>query len=59
MDNINKATETIQEILKITETKISYELSFPAYKILPDEVKLALSVLERNGMKIEFILANK
>lgn len=45
----------IQEILKKHNFKIGYEISFPIYKILPDEIKLALSILIKHGMKIVIV----
>lgn len=53
---INKAEKEIREILKRHKLKIGYQISFPMYKILPDEVKLALSVLVKHGMKITILL---
>ena len=49
----------ITDILDKKNLEIGYEISFPTYKILPDEVKLALSVLGKHGMKISFILKDK
>lgn len=57
-------TEEIQEITtKEVETRIieylekhnrtvGYKIDFPVYKILPEEVKLALSILKKHGMQI-------
>ena len=56
MDNKNLGEKEIQDILNKYNLKISYEFDFPRYKILPPEVKLALKVLENNGMKIVFVL---
>lgn len=53
---MSKTEEEIREILKKHNLKISYEISFPKYKILPDEVQLALKILAKNGMKILFTL---
>lgn len=42
----------IVEALNKHNLRINYELSFPRYNIMPDEVRLALSVLQNHGMKI-------
>lgn len=42
----------ITEALSKHNLRINYELSFPRYAIMPDEVRLALSVLRNHGMKI-------
>ncbi len=57
--NLDEVDKKINEILAQNNLKISYEISFPAYRILPDEVKLALRVLEKNGMRIIFALKQK
>ena len=51
-DELTQIEREIKAILKNTKTEIRYKLDFPRYKILPDEVRLALSVLESHGMKI-------
>jgi hypothetical protein len=56
MDKIEIVEKEIRDILIKNNCKISYSLDFPVYKIIPDEVKLALKVLENNGMKILFTL---
>jgi len=56
MTGIDIAEDKIQEILKEQNLKMGYEVLFPMYKILPDEVKLALAVLQRHGMKIIFTI---
>lgn len=53
IDTVNKE---IMNLLKKNNMTMTYELSFPIYKIIPDEVKLALSVLHRYGMKIVVLL---
>lgn len=53
---------THQEIIKIVSSKnlrMNYEISFPIYRILPDEVQLALKVLEKHQMKISLLLEEK
>lgn len=56
LTNITVAEKQIQAILKKYNLKINCEISFPMYKQLPDEVRLALKVLVRHGMKILFTL---
>lgn len=54
--------ELQKEILRLLDknkVKMSYDFSFPLYRILPDEVQLALKVLSRHGMKIIFKLEDK
>jgi len=57
--NIIKANKEIQEVLKKYGLKTSLELSFPIYRILPDEVQLALKILGKHGMKIIYTLEKK
>lgn len=56
---MDEAEKQIKEILEKNKLKFGYEISFPMYRILPDEVKLALSVLKKNGMKISVVLRKK
>lgn len=56
---INEVDNEIQEILKKYNYDLGYSFEFPMYKILPDEVKLALSVLEHHGMKVVVSLVEK
>ena len=58
----NKTEVAKKEIEKVLDTyglKIGYELTFPVYRILPDEVVLALKVIEKHQMKITQILLEK
>lgn len=59
MDKIDIAEKEIQGILKKHGLKFGYHFNFPMYKILPDEVKLAMRVLHNHGLKIGFILKEK
>ncbi len=43
----------IEEILKKHNKSLSYEMDFPVYRILPEEVLLAIKVLEKHGMRIK------
>jgi len=49
---VKTANKEIQLILKKYNLVFGYNLDFPIYKILPDEVKLALKILVKHGMKI-------
>lgn len=53
---MEKAEKQINEILEKNNLKLNYQISFPTYRIIPDEVRLALSVLAKHGMKITFTL---
>jgi hypothetical protein len=44
--------EELKEIITRNNIDIRYKLDFPQYKILPEEVRLALMILEKHGMKI-------
>lgn len=50
-----KVEQEIADVLKKHKAKLGYMITFPIYKILPDEVKLALSVLAKHKMNIEII----
>ncbi len=49
----------IQELLKKNNLVMKSKISFPIYNILPDEVVLALKVLDKHEMKITTILTEK
>lgn len=51
--------QKINKILRDNHLQIDFEISFPRFKTLPDEVKLALKIMEKYGMKISFILQEK
>lgn len=54
---LNKMAEKeIQAVLKKHKLKFGYSISFPIYNIIPDEVNLAMSVLQKHGMKITVLL---
>jgi hypothetical protein len=54
--NQNEVGDQLLKNLSKHNLKLSYELSFPRYNIMPDEVRLALSVLKTHGMKITLAL---
>lgn len=53
------AEKELAILLKKHGVKLDFEMNFPKYRILPDEVQLALSVLGNHGVKIELSLAKK
>jgi len=53
------AKKQIQEILDKNGLVIKSQISFPIYKELPDEVKLAINVLTKHGMKVIYFLDKK
>ena len=52
MDTKELAEKEIQEVLKKYGFIMRYRFDFPVYRIIPDEVKLAMSVLDRHKMQI-------
>lgn len=48
--------EEITQALKKHNLRVNYEISFPRYRVMPDEVRLALNVLRNHGMKITIAL---
>ena len=51
--------EQLDRVLKSYNYKLGYEMEFPIYKILPDEVKLALLILQKHGMKVSITIKPK
>ena len=49
VDRTKKFEEQLTGAMKENEIGIVLSIDFPQFKILPDEVKLALSVMEKNG----------
>ena len=56
---IEEVEKQIHELVDKNGFKIGYKIDFPIYKILPDEVQLALNVLGKHGMKLSIILTPK
>lgn len=50
--------EQIQKILKENKLKFDYQFTFPVYRILPDEVQLALKVLQKHGLTVVFTVVS-
>lgn len=59
INNLDKVDNQVKIVLKENNCAIEPKIDFPKYKVLPDEVLLALKVLEKNGMKIIFSLVKK
>jgi len=51
-ERTQKVEKMIADILLENNLKLDELIDFPTYKVYPDEVKLALMVLERHGAKI-------
>ena len=56
MDEVEKQ---IQAVLDKHNSKIGYEISFPRYKELPDEVLLLTKLMEKYGMKVVLTIESK
>jgi hypothetical protein len=56
LDGVKKSFD---EILNRAGLRMGFEISFPVYRILPDEVKLALSILNKHGFTISIVLKPK
>lgn len=50
---------SIHKIIRRNGFDLRYRLEFPIYKILPEEVGLALKILEKHGMNIVIDLKEK
>jgi len=59
MKNIDLANKEVEAVLKKHGVAIEPQIDFPRYKKLPDEVLLAVSVLNKHGVKILFSIVNK
>lgn len=55
----DEVEKQIFDILEQNNLSIGYNINFPQYRELPDEVKLSLKILSKHGMVIEFILKSK
>lgn len=52
----HKAQQQIKELLAKEGLEMRYKLDFPMYRILPDELQLALKVLEKHKMGIKITI---
>ena len=59
MTDLNLVQTEVNEALTRNNCTLTYQIDFPTYKILPDEVKLALLILQKHGMKISFVISEK
>ncbi len=50
----DQAFEEIQQLLQKHGGKFDYQITFPKYRQLPEEVLLALKVLKNHGMTVVF-----
>ena len=58
-DELKQKQNRVREILEKEGVEIGYNLSFPIYRILPNEVKLALLILDKYGMEVKIFLKSK
>lgn len=49
----------IDKLCKDNNYEIAYKFDFPIYRILPEEVRLATSVLEKHGLVVRLELKEK
>jgi len=57
--NLIEANKELKALIESRKVEIGYEIGFPIYRILPDEVELAMKVLKRHGMTITIMLKPK
>lgn len=58
MSVIDEADREIKAILDKYGVQFGFQMNFP-HAIPPDEVKLAMAVLLKNGLKVSFTLEKK
>lgn len=51
--------KVIMNILEKSDLELGYEFQFPKYKEMPEEVRLALKVLQQHEMKVLITLKEK
>lgn len=56
---VDLADKELKELLKKHGKKLNYEFDFPKFRILPEEVLLAIKVLENNGLVVVIKLEDK
>lgn len=57
--SLDDAEKQLKEFLETHGCEIGYDFKFPVYKILPDEVKLALLILSKHQMTVAISLKPK
>lgn len=55
----DEVKKEIDALCKNNNMEIKYKFDFPIYRIIPDEVKLAVSVLEKHGLTVGLDLKEK
>lgn len=55
----DEVKKQIFDLVKKNRMQLGFQIQFPIYNILPDEVKLAMNILSKHGMKISFTLEQK
>lgn len=55
MEN-NAVSNQLITALEKKDLRLNYQLSFPQYNIIPDDVRLALNILKAHKMKITIAL---
>lgn len=55
----DQANKDIQKILDTYNLEYGFKIDFPIYRILPDEVQLALRIIEKNKMRIKVFLSKR
>lgn len=56
---VDSVKKSLDSVLDQANMRIGYEISFPVYRILPDEVSLALKVLFKHGFTVSMVLKPK
>ena len=56
---IEEIEKQVKDLTDKNNFEIGYKIDFPIYRILPDEVKLALNILNKYGMVIKIVLNPK
>jgi hypothetical protein len=51
---IKQFEEDLEELLKKHDLSLQITEDFPVYRLLPEEVQLALAVLKKHGMQYKF-----
>lgn len=59
MKTLDEVEKEIQKLLAENNLKIGYDIYFPNYAQLPEDLKRALNTLYDHGMKIVFTLETK
>ena len=52
MNNIDTAESELRDLLKRNKVKLEYGFSFPHYTEIPDDIRLAISILKKHKLQI-------